>query len=292
MRRLQELFQSTTSVLFHAFLVALSAGLILSLPFLATWTGARLSAYRSLIVQDKLYLVSGETALAILLVLAMNYVYRSERNRRMAKIAQNAGLEFFVTAGGGLMQRKIRRLKIAHGLAKSMMVIGVTGAKTLMNPSGDLHFLLENCLEAKILLLNPECAAAWARSKALHSPGATKEKFQEEILQTIQHLKRISRPEKPISLKLYSDPPLFKLAILGDHIWLQHYHPEFDVQTMPQYAFKHNQDNHGLYMLFYQYFIKRWENADIPEYDLETNMLVFRGGRTAGKRPEAPISMS
>jgi hypothetical protein len=35
-------------------------------------------------------------------------------------------------------------------------------------------------------------------------------------------------------------------------------------------------NHHGLYTLFYQYFTKRWENQDIPEYDFQTDELVYR----------------
>ncbi len=34
--------------------------------------------------------------------------------------------------------------------------------------------------------------------------------------------------------------------------------------------------HHGLYTLFSQYFMKRWENPDIPEYDFDTSELVYR----------------
>jgi len=67
-----------------------------------------------------------------------------------------------------------------------------------------------------------------------------------------------------------------KLAILGDAIWLQHYHAGLDIHMMPEYLIQHNHNEYGLYTLFYQYFTKRWESPEIPEYDFETDELVYR----------------
>lgn len=284
-KRAQNIVKGAAGVLYHTVLVALSAGVVLALPLVAAWIDRQFPTFWALIEQEKLYLVSGETVVAILLIVAMNYVYRSLKDRRLAKMAEEAGLESVVPSIGRLKGRRISRLKRKHGIARNIMIIGVTGARTLVNPSGDLYPLLQNCLEAKIMLLNPESEAAWVRSRTLLASDAGIGGLQDEITHSIQFLKSLRAAEKPISLKLYSDPPLAKLAILGDYIWLQHYHPELDVQTMPQYVFKHNQNDHGLYTLFYQYFIKRWSSPDIPEYDLERDELVFRARENASVAP-------
>ena len=80
--------------------------------------------------------------------------------------------------------------------------------------------------------------------------------------------------------------PYVKLAILGNAIWLQHYHTGLDVHLMPEYLFRQNQNDHGLYTLFYQYFAKRRESPEIPEYDLETDELVYRGSNSNEIRRE------
>jgi hypothetical protein len=71
---------------------------------------------------------------------------------------------------------------------------------------------------------------------------------------------------------------LIKLVILGDYLWLQHYHADLDVQTMPEYVLRHNRKDHGLYTLYAHYFVQRWESDEIPEYDLDTDELVYRNG--------------
>ena len=67
---------------------------------------------------------------------------------------------------------------------------------------------------------------------------------------------------------------------------MQHYHASLDVQAMPEYVFKHNQDNHSLYTFFYQYFTERWESPEMPEYDLETDELVYQGGGSSEVKRE------
>lgn len=52
---------------------------------------------------------------------------------------------------------------------------------------------------------------------------------------------------------------------------------------MPEYVFSQNHNDYGLYTLFYQYFTKRWESPEIPEYDLETDELVYRASNGDGK---------
>ena len=39
---------------------------------------------------------------------------------------------------------------------------------------------------------------------------------------------------------------------------------------------RHNCKDHGLYTLYAHYFVQRWESAEIPEYDLDTDELVYR----------------
>ena len=55
---------------------------------------------------------------------------------------------------------------------------------------------------------------------------------------------------------------------------------------MPEYVLRHNANDHGLYTLCYQYFMQRWEQTDIPEYDLVTDQLWSIGIKMAGKSEE------
>ncbi|MFO0767822.1 MAG: hypothetical protein U0231_13780 [Nitrospiraceae bacterium] len=75
--------------------------------------------------------------------------------------------------------------------------------------------------------------------------------------QSIALLKRLKLLGKSVTLKLYADPPLLKLVILGDHLWLQHYHADLDVKAMPEYVLPTQRKAHGLYSLYAHYFAQR-----------------------------------
>jgi hypothetical protein len=258
---------------YHIFVVALSAGIALSLPTVAR----SFLTYWSLAENDKIYLVAVEITAAIFLIISFNYLHRSLRDRALAKMATGAGLTAFSPWRKLSAQRKIRKLKEEQGAGRTVMVIGSTGYGTFVDQEGDLYTVLNTCLGAHILLVNPYSQEATSRIDAILNPHFTLEKFRKEVRESIALLKRLKATGKAVKLKLYSDPPLVKLAILGDYLWLKHYHTDLDVQTMPEYVFQHNRKDHGLYNLFYQYLIQRWDNPEIPEYDFDTDELVYRG---------------
>lgn len=263
----------TKSSLYHIVVVGLSAGIALTLPtvarsFLTHW---------SRMENDKIYLVALEITAAIVLIVSLNYLHNSLRDRTLAKMATGAGLTSFFPWRSLRAQDRIRELKERQGTGRTVLVIGSTGYGTFVDRQGDLYTVFEKCLGAHILLVNPYSHEATCRICASPHPHFPLERFRTEVKESIALLKRLKAAGKAVRLKLYSDPPLVKLAILGDYLWLKHYHTDQDVQTMPEYVFQHNLNDHGLYTLFHQYFLQRWENTDIPEYDFEKDELVFRG---------------
>ena len=271
------LIKGAAYILYHIAVVTLSAGIALSLPFVANLFALNFLDFWDPIQNDKRALIAIEIAVALLLILTINYVGRAIRDRKLARMATGAGLVRFFPVRGRLTQRRIRKLKERQGIARNVMFLGSTGFRTFVDPAGEFHAVLQDCLEAKVMLMNPSCEAAKARASAIQHSTGQAESLTEQVRQSIELLKRLKKAHKNVKLKLYSDVPHVKLAILGDFIWMQHYHAALDVQTMPQYLLKHSQNNHGLYSVFYQWFMDKWESPDIPEYDLETDELVYRG---------------
>ncbi len=269
----REAIKDSAWIGYHIVVLALSAGIALSLPVVAR----NFLAYWSRVEHDKTSLVSIEIAVAAFLIVFFNYVGRSIRDRNLAEMAIGAGLVSFFPKRGRLAQSKIRKVKEKHGTGRTVMVIGSSGYGTFVDHVGDLSTVLEKCVGAKIMLVNPYSQEASTRIRAIAHPDFTLENFREEVRQSIELLKTLKAIGKAVKLKLYSDPPLIKLVILGDYLWLQHYHTDQDVQAMPEYVLQHNLKGHGLYTLCYQYFVQRWESSDIPEYDLDTDELVYRG---------------
>ena len=95
---------------------------------------------------------------------------------------------------------------------------------------------------------------------------------------TIDFLRGLKGLQKSVRLKLYPDVPFLKLAVLGDTLWLRHYYPRFDAPNMPEYVFYQNQNHGSVFTTFYQYFLLRWNDPAVPEFDFETGELVYRDG--------------
>ena len=66
----------------------------------------------------------------------------------------------------------------------------------------------------------------------------TPEIFRDQMRKSVDFLKGL-RAGKNSRLKFYDDTPLLKMANLGDYVWIKHYHPGLDIQTMPEYVFEH-----------------------------------------------------
>ena len=265
--------RDTAGSLYHILIVALSAGIALLLP-----AGARqFLSFWSRVEHDKLSLIAVEMTVAILLIVCLNYFHRSMRNRALALVATGAGLVSFFPRRTRGAQRHIEQLKEEEGIGRTISVIGSSGHSTFVDQVGGLSSVLDKCLGGRIMLVNPYSQEASARIQAINHPEFTLDTFREEVRQSIQLLKRLKAMGKAVKLKLYSDSPLMKLVILGDYLWLQHYHADLDVQTMPEYVLRHNRKDHGLYTLYAHYFVQRWESTEIPEYDLDTDELVYRG---------------
>ncbi|MDO9566869.1 MAG: hypothetical protein Q7J15_09035 [Candidatus Desulfaltia sp.] len=263
-------------ILYHIVVIILSAAIALSLPYAASFIARNFLAFWSLIENEMIFLVSIEIACAVLLIFFFNYIGRSWKDRKLANAAKSAGLAFALSSKGLFTQKKIKRLKEKQGTAKDTMVIGSTGFRTFVDPKGDLHEVIKNCREVKIMLLNPYSEGASIRASSIPEPDITTDHFREQIKKGIDFLKGLNEIRRNVRLKLYNDVPFLKLTILGDYIWVQHYHAGLDVRVMPEYVFEHSQNSSGFYTLFYQYFLSRWNDPEIPEYDFDTEELIYR----------------
>lgn len=263
-------------ILSHVMIIAVSAAIALSLPYTAEFLSLKFRYYWNLIGNEKIFLLLLEIVLAVLLILLLNYIKSVWKDRKLSKMARIAGL-VLVSPSRGLFSRwKSRKLKESNGIARDVMVIGSTGFRTLADEKGDLHNVMQNCRGGRIMLLNPYGEGAEIRSKSILDPDITLERFREQILKSISFLKELRAVQKDIRLKLYSEAPFLKIVISGDYLWLKHYHAGLDVKSMPEYVFKHNQEPGNFYLSFYQYFLKKWNDPRVPEYDLERDELIYR----------------
>ncbi len=292
------LVKGSGHIVYHIVLVALSAAFAFSLPFIAAFVAEKFLALWSFVGDDKIFIVSSEIGSAILLILFVNHARRSWRDRRISRMAATAGLVLAGPATGFIARKKIRKMKERQGFAREVKVIASTGFRTFVDPKGPLNQVLRNCREARIMLLHPDSAGAEARAKSMLDGDVALPLFNEQIRASIDFLKELKSKQHDIRLKLYQDIPFLRLIILGDYLWIQNYHRGIDSREMVRYVFRYNQDPNGLFVPFYQYFLSRWGDGNIPEYDLDTDELVCRdpaGNETSrekfsGPSPGAPSS--
>ena len=270
------LVKGSSHIVYHIVVVALSGAFAFSLPFTAAFVSEKFLALWSFVGNDKVFVVSSEIGSAIVLILFANHVRRSWQNRRISRMAATAGLVLAGPATGLMAQRKIRKMKERQGFAREVKIIASTGFRTFVDPKGPLNQVLQDCREAKIMLLHPDSMGAEARAKSMMDADVALPRFNEQIRASIDFLKELRSKQHDVRLKLYHDIPFLRLIILGDYLWVQNYHRGIDSRQMAKYVFKYNQDPSGLYVPFYQYFLSRWDDGAIPEYDLDTDELVCR----------------
>ncbi len=275
-RFLDDFIKGSSYVLHHMVMVGFSAAVALSLPFVIRFVAREFLLYWSRIGNDKIFFLFLEIILTVSIILFFAHLRKTWKDRKLSNMARAAGMVFVAPAKGFFTKKRIKRLKESQGIARDVMVISSTGFRTFVDPEGELHQVIRNCRKAKVMLLDPSSEGAILRAKGIPDPEVTPETFGEQIRKSIDFLKTLKGAQKNVRLKLYSDPPFLKMTILGDFIWLQHYQPGLDVQRMPRYVFKHDPNIGSLYFPFYQYFLGKWNNPTIPEYDLETDELVYR----------------
>lgn len=261
---------------YHIIVLLLSAAIALSIPRVFSTLAENLLSFWAFIENEKMFLVSLEIGTAAALIFFFNYVRQGWEARTLARLATSAGLVPVAPLLRIPGWKSTSRLKSERGIAGDLMVIGSTGLRTFAAPEGELHHGVRNCRKAKIMLLNPLGEGAVARAKSIPDPEITPEVIRDQIMGSIKFLKELRDSQKDIRLKLYPDMPLMKLAILGDHAFLRHYHAGLNVRKMPEYVFSSESLHGGLYLPLYRYFLSRWTDPDIPEYDLETDELVYR----------------
>jgi hypothetical protein len=155
-----------------------------------------------------------------------------------------------------------------------ILIIGCTG-RSLALPEGRLRDALHDCREARIMLLDPREHGAIALTRGITDPGISPEVFREEIRSSIVFIKGLRSSQKIVRLKLYPDMPLFKLAIFGDCATMSHYPRGLNIRSMHEFVFQNKEMQGGMYLALQRYFLSRWQDPDIPEYDFETDELVY-----------------
>lgn len=264
-----------THVAYHVAVITLSAAIAFFLPDAIKFIATKVLVYWALIENEELCHQATEIASAVVLIVLLNALVKDWMLRKRSRMAGDAGLIAVASPAAVITGRRLKKLREEQGFGRNVMIIGSTGFRTFAEPSGHLHRVVRNCREAKIMLLDPQGEGVVARARSLADPEITPEILRDQLRKSIMYLKGLKALQKNVRLKLYPDAPLVKLCVIGDYLCLQHYPAGANVRMTNEYVFKHERKD-NLFSLFYAYFVNRWCDPRIPEYDLDLDMLVYR----------------
>jgi len=267
-------------VFLHGLITILAILVAFSLPQAANYI---LNAWWPRVQNDANLLLATEIGFASVLALVFNVVKLVWDNRRRVETAKLASLVHARDAGAGWLSRWRERLLVRQLPAgRDASVLTLTGYDTFVAEESPLRPVIEKGYEIRVMLINPVGNELRRRADSL-PPEITAHTLHTEIEATVAYLAGLRRLGKKVKLKFYEEEPFWKVIVLGDHVWVQHFHSGFELRQQPEYVFalQHHEPRRGLFVPFYMYFLNRWNDPRHPDYDFDTNELIYRDG--AGK---------
>lgn len=261
-------------VLLHVFVTVLAIVIAFSLPLFAEYV---LFRWWPRVAQDSTLLIATEVGLAATLVLLFNAVHVAWENRSKVRAAEMAALVYARHGASWLARWRERRLVNQLPATRDAFMLTLTGFDTFASKSSLLREKLASAYEIRVLLLNPAAVGAERRINSLPD-DVTMPVFSREVAASLTYLQYLRTLGKKVSVKFYEKEPFWKVAVLGDHVWVQYCHHGVEVKHEPEYVFALNRDNprQGLFVPFYMYFLDRWEDTRHPDYDFDSRELVYR----------------
>ena len=271
------LWTGLRQILTHGVITVLAVVIAFSLPGTANYV---LNEWWPHVERNANLLLATEVALASILALLFNLAKIAWDHRRGVLTARLASLMYARNAGAGWWLRRRERALVKHlPAARDAFILTLTGYDTFVAEGSLLRGVIEKAYEIRVMLVNPVGKALRERADSL-PPEITVLTLNTEIEATIGHLSGLRKFGKKVKLKFYDEEPFWKLIVLGDYVWVQHCHSGFAVKQQPEFVFalQHREPRHGLFVPFYMVFLNQWNDARHPEYDFDTNELVYRDG--------------
>lgn len=232
-------------------------------------------------------LVATEIGLAAALVLFFNVSHIALRNFRKGRVADMASLVYVRDKGDRIGRLRERWLMKRLPAARDASILALTGFNAFASPESLLHEPLKHAYEVRVMLLNPHAHGAARRAESL-TPAVTMQTYAEETDAAIGFLRELHLRGKKVTLKFYDEEPFLTVAVVGEHIWVQHCHAGVPILDQPEYVFALNREQpaRGFFAPLYMYFLERWIDVRCPQYDFDTGELVCRdaGGRETERK--------
>ncbi|MEK7437999.1 MAG: hypothetical protein AAB150_14070 [Pseudomonadota bacterium] len=273
--RSQGLLLGFQQVLSHGVITLLAVAIAFSLPQAARYI---LYEWWPVVERDANLLLATEIGMASAMVLLFNSAKIMWGNRQRVAMAKLTALAYArKDRRDWLSQRRERALAKRLSAARDAYLLTLTGHDTLVDERSLLRGAVQAAYEIRVMLVNPVGAGLRRRVDSL-PPEVTLLSFHKEIEASIACLAELRKAGKKVTLKFYEQEPFWKVIVLGDHVWVQHCHTGFEVKHQPEYVFglQHHNPREGLYIPFYMHFLEQWNQPCHPEYDFDTNELVYR----------------
>ena len=278
------LWTGLRQILTHGVITMLAVAIAFSLPGIANYI---LNEWWPEVQNNANLLLATEVALASVLALLFNLAKIAWDHRQRVLTARLASLVHARNSGSSWWSRRRERALIRQLPApRDAFVLTLTGYDTFVADDSLLRGAIGKAYEIRVMLVNPVGKALRERADSL-PPEITVLTLHTEIEATIGYLSGLRKFGKMVKLKFYDEEPFWKLIVLGDYVWVQHCHSGFAVTEQPEFVFalQHREPRHGLFVPFYMVFLNQWNDARHPEYDFDTNELVYRdaSGKETGR---------
>ncbi len=278
------LWTGLRQILSHGTITVLAVAIAFSLPGIANYI---LNEWWPEVQNNANLLLATEVALASVLALLFNLAKIAWDHRQRVLTARLASLVHARNSGSGWWSRRRERALVGQlPAARDAFVLTLTGYDTFVADDSLLRGVIEKAYEIRVMLVNPVGKALRARADSL-PPEITVLTLHTEIEAVIGYLSGLRKFGKKVEVKFYDEEPFWKLIVLGDYVWVQHCHSGFAVKQQPEFVFalQHREPRHGLFVPFYMVFLNQWNDARHPEYDFDTNELVYRdaSGKETGR---------
>jgi hypothetical protein len=278
------LMNSLRQILIHGAITLLAVVIAFSLPQAARYI---LYEWWPRAEMDANLLLATEVALASTLVLLFNLAKVAWDWRHKVWLARLASLVHARAPGDGWFAR-LREGALLKRLpaARDAFVLTLTGHETFVDERSLLRGVLEKAYEIRVMLINP-LGDGLRKHVASLPPDVTLLSFHSELEASIACLAELRKRGKKVTLKFYDREPFWRVIVLGDHVWMQYCHAGIALGGQPEYVFalRHANPREGLFVPFYLHFLNQWNEAGHPEYDFDTNELVYRdaSGNESGR---------
>jgi hypothetical protein len=273
-------FHSFAQGIHHAFshvvITLLAMGIAFSLPVVAK----NILFYWPKIEANAQLLLITEISFATLLVLLLNISKMAWDGRRSLRMNKIASLVYAREGRGWVSRWRERDMRKKLASARDVYIMSITGYDTFSSENCKLQQTLEQSYEIRVMLANPYGEGAANRARSLENPEAMLQTFRHETEVSIAYLSKLAAAGKKIKLKLYEEQPFWKLVVTGEYVWVQYCHEGHEVKTQPEYVFglQHGNPQRGFFAPFYKYFLDQWNDPQHPEFNFDTNELVYRNG--------------